>query len=153
MVTGMGGLPSALRGFADDLNVAAARLAGVLTSLAGAIEAREGGDDPWNDTGGAPADRPSEGRAPAAAKRTARPRARARPAPASPAPARSADGVTTETVRAAIVAVGPATAAQIADHINSAAGRRVVDGRSIRGHARSAGARIVMRGGERCYRL
>jgi hypothetical protein len=49
--------------------------------------------------------------------------------------------------------LGPATSTQIADHINQAAGRRVIDGRVIRGHARRLGARVVVRRGERLYRL
>jgi len=52
-----------------------------------------------------------------------------------------------------MVALGPATSAQIADHINQAAGRRVVDGRAIRGHAQRLGARVAMRRGQRLYRL
>jgi hypothetical protein len=150
-------VPSALREFADDLNAAAARLARVVTSIAEAIEAREG-EDVSPASGSAPADAPARATRRKAAGRsassssTSRAPAAKRPAGTRPG-ARTKGAATADTVRAAIEELGPATAAQIADHINQSAGRRVIDGRAVPGHARSAGARVVMRRGERLYRL
>lgn len=127
------GLPAALRVVADNLNSAANDLARVLNSLASALEpdASETADSPPAGTGG----------------KVARARATSDKKTSLPTV------VTDDEVRAAMLELGPATSAEIAAHLNQSAGRRVVDGRAIRGHARHLGARVVMRRGQRLYRL
>lgn len=128
------GLSATLRLVADNLTVAANDLARVLNSVASALEPA------------APA-QPRDSPPPGAARTVPR-------SPASTAKsARSATKVTDRAVRAAMDDLGPATGAQIAAHINQAAGRRVADGRTIRAHAQRLGARVVVRRGERLYRL
>ena len=135
-------LQSAIRVVAENLTNAANDLARVLNSIASAIETSA----PEDSATSAPAPRPRATRqarrtAPVGRKKTAAKRAT------------SSAAVTDRTVRAAMDELGPATSTQIADHINKAAGRRVIDGRVIRGHARRLGARVVVRRGERLYRL
>jgi hypothetical protein len=135
-------LQSAIRVVAENLTNAANDLARVLNSIASALETSA----PDDGAASAPAPEP---RATRRAKRTA-------PAATTKARAKrtaSSAPVTDRTVAAAMAQLGPATSTQIADHINQAAGRRVVDGRVIRGHARRLGARVVVRRGERLYRL
>lgn len=133
-MNGAKGLPDVLRVMADNLNTAANDLARVLKSIATALEPA------------APARResPPPPRPARAARRSPSTRARRAPSP---------QAVTDATIRAAMLELGPATSAQIAAHINEAAGRRVVDGRTVPGHARRLGARVVMRRGQRLYRL
>jgi hypothetical protein len=135
-------LQAAIRAVAANLTNAAEDVARVLNSVAASLETSAAEDGEAS----APAPRPKPGgqprrSAPAGAAKTRAKRA----APAGP--------VTDRTVAAAMAELGPATSAQIAEHINQAAGRRVVDGRAIRGHARRLGARVVVRRGERLYRL
>jgi hypothetical protein len=132
-MNGTKGLSATLRLVADNLTVAANDLAKVLNSVASALEpaAPQRRDSPQ----------------PGAARTVRR-------SPASTAKrTRSATKVTDRAVRAAMDDLGPATGAQIAAHLNSAAGRRVADGRTIRAHAQRLGARVVVRRGERLYRL
>jgi hypothetical protein len=134
-------LQSAIRVVAENLTNAANDLARVLNSIASSLETSA----PDDSAASAPAPRSKATRqAPRAAPAGAR---KTRAKRASPAP------VTDRTVAAAMAELGPATSTQIADHINQAAGRRVIDGRVIRGHARRLGARVVVRRGERLYRL
>jgi hypothetical protein len=135
-------LQSAIRVVAENLTNAANDLARVLNSIASSLEtsAPEGGE------ASAPASRPKATRQPRSAAPAGATKTRAKRT-ASPAP------VTDRTVAAAMAELGPATSTQIAEHINEAAGRHVIDGRVIRGHARRLGARVVVRRGERLYRL
>jgi hypothetical protein len=132
-VNGTKGLPAALRAVAGNLNSAANDLARVLNSVASALESGAS-----HSTASPP---PARGR-------TVR-RPRTTPGKRAPSPA----PVTDRTVRAAMQELGPATSAQIAEHINQAAGRRVVDGRTVRAHAQRLGARTLTRRGQRLYRL
>jgi hypothetical protein len=134
-------LQSAIRVVAENLTNAANDLARVLNSIASAIETSAPEEAATTPPVPRPGATPQPRRAaPAGAKKT-----RARTAPPAP--------VTDRTVAAAMAELGPATSTQIAEHINQAAGRRVIDGRVIRGHARRLGARVVVRRGERLYRL
>jgi hypothetical protein len=132
-VNGPKSLPATLRVLADNLSTAANDLARVLKSVATALEPAASGKTDSRPPG---------------PPRTAR-RSPATPGKRTHSPAQAAD----RTVRAAMLELGPATSAQIAAHINQAAGRRVIDGRTIRGHAQRLGARVVTRRGQRLYRL
>jgi hypothetical protein len=135
-------LQSAIRVVAENLTNAANDLARVLNSIASALETSAPEEAAPTSPVPRPPATPRAGRAaPVGAKKTRAKRT------ASSAP------VTDRTVAAAMAELGPATSTQIADHINQAAGRRVIDGRVIRGHARRLGARVVVRRGERLYRL
>ena len=129
------GMPAALRVVADNLSHVVAELTKVIDSVAASLEASNAERD------GSRRSKPS--------RKTASPRKRAKAATGvSPA-----EPVTDATVRAAMQQLGPATSAAIAAHINAAAGAAVIDGRSIRGHARRVGATVEIRDGERLYRL
>ncbi|MDQ2960950.1 MAG: hypothetical protein M3R48_07875 [Candidatus Dormibacteraeota bacterium] len=136
------GLPAALRAMADNLSGVVSELTKVINSVASSLEAANAADER------APRSKP-ERKAPKGAKahRAARKTTTAR------APSTTAASVSDETVRAAMEQLGAATSAQIAGHINAAAGSKVVDGRAIRAHAGRVGATVVMRRGQRLYRL
>jgi hypothetical protein len=130
------GLPATLRVVADNLNNVVSELTKLINSVASSLEASNAQKD------GSPRSK-SAGKA-----------SKARTPSAKSAAAASPTGpVTDEIVGAAMEQLGPATSAAIAAHINTAAGSTVIDGRRIRGHARRLGAKVVMRRGERLYRL
>lgn len=135
-VNGPKGLPATLRVVADNLNNVVSELTKLINSVASSLEASNAQKD------GSPRPKPA-GKASKARKPSAKSAVAASPT----------GGVTDETVRAAMEQLGPATSAAIAAHINTVAGSTVIDGRRIRGHARRLGARVVMRRGERLYRL
>jgi len=130
------GLPAALRVVADNLNNVVSELTKLINSVASSLEASNAEKDGSGRS--TPGRKASKARTPSAKSAAAAP---------------STGPVTDETVRAAMQQLGPATSAAIAAHINTAAGGSVIDGRRIRGHARRLGARVVMRRGERLYRL
>lgn len=130
------GLPATLRVVADNVNNVVSELTKLINSVASSLEASNAQKD------GSPRSKPA--RKASKARKTSVTNAAAA-APTGP--------VTDETVRAAMEQLGPATSAAIAAHINTAAGSTVIDGRRIRSHARRLGARVVMRRGERLYRL
>jgi hypothetical protein len=132
-VNGTKGLPATLRMVADNLSSAANDLVKVLNSVASALD---------------PAESKSTDPPPPRTARKVR-----RSGGAAGKRATSRGPVTDRTVRAAMLELGPSTAAQIAAHINEGAGSQVVDGRAIRGHAQRLGARVVTRRGQRLYRL
>lgn len=127
------GLPATLRVVADNLNNVVSELTKLINSVASSLEASNAQKD--GSPRSKPARKASKARKPSATSAS----------PTGP--------VTDETVRAAMEQLGPATSAAIAAHINTAAGSTVIDGRRIRGHARRLGATVVMRRGERLYRL
>jgi hypothetical protein len=130
------GLPATLRVVADNLNNVVSELTKLINSVASSLEASNAQKD------GSPRSKP------------ARKASKARKPSAKSAESASPTGpVTDEIVGAAMEQLGPATSAAIAAHINAAAGSTVIDGRRIRGHARRLGAKVVMRRGERLYRL
>lgn len=120
---------------ADNLGNVVAELTKVINSVAASLEASNAQKD-------APPRPSSPRKASTRAKRSTRV---ARPSPAGT--------VTDDTVRTAMTELGPATSTAIAAHINAAVGATVIDGRSIRGHARRVGATVEVRDGERLYRL
>jgi hypothetical protein len=130
------GLPATLRVVADNLNNVVSELTKLINSVASSLEASNAQRD--GSQRSKPAGKASTARKPSA-------RGAESGSPTGP--------VTDETVRAAMEQLGPATSATIAAHINTAAGSTVIDGRRIRGHARRLGARVVIRRGERLYRL
>jgi hypothetical protein len=130
------GLPATLRVVADNLNNVVSELTKLINSVASSLEASNAQRD--GSQRSKPAGKASTARKPSA-------KGAESGSPIGP--------VTDETVRAAMEQLGPATSATIAAHINTAAGSTVIDGRRIRGHARRLGARVVMRRGERLYRL
>jgi hypothetical protein len=129
------GLPATVRVVADNLNNVVSELTKLINAVASSLEASNAQKD------GSPRSKP------------ARKASKARKRSATNAAASPTGPVTDEAVRAAMEQLGPATAAAIAAHINTVAGGTVIDGRRIRGHARRLGARVVMRRGERLYRL
>jgi hypothetical protein len=135
-MNGPKGLPATLRVVADNLNNVVSELTKLINSVASSLEASNARND--GSARSKPARKASNARKPSAKSAVAA-------SPTGP--------VTDETVRAAMEQLGPAASAAIAAHINTAAGSTVIDGRRIRGHARRLGATVVMRRGERLYRL
>jgi hypothetical protein len=135
-MNGPKGLPATLRVVADNLNNVVSELTKLINSVASSLEASNARND------GSPRSKPAR-----KASKARKPSAKSTVAATPTGP------VTDETVRAAMEQLGPATSAAIAAHINTAAASTVIDGRRIRGHARRLGARVVIRRGERLYRL